>query len=196
VVAANAGGLPSCWAAAGRTAGQPGRQLLATPEDLAWWDELAAAPHRRPRCGPTPCCAAPTAGCAWCRTLDRAAGRDGEPAGHTAGDAARPQRRTARRPTSTTPRWPSCAPRWKSTADGILVTDLAGRIRSFNRRFAQMWGMPETCSTAATTPGARLDAPQRGRPEAYQRRLSAIQDAALLSSTEQIRCTPARCSNA
>jgi diguanylate cyclase (GGDEF)-like protein/PAS domain S-box-containing protein len=30
----------------------------------------------------------------------------------------------------------------ESTADGILVTDLGGRIRSFNQRFTQLWGMP------------------------------------------------------
>ena len=31
----------------------------------------------------------------------------------------------------------------ESTADGILVTDLAGCARSFNRRFAAIWGFPE-----------------------------------------------------
>ena len=30
----------------------------------------------------------------------------------------------------------------ESTADGILVTDLAGHIRSFNQRFAQLWEVP------------------------------------------------------
>jgi diguanylate cyclase (GGDEF)-like protein/PAS domain S-box-containing protein len=30
----------------------------------------------------------------------------------------------------------------ESTADGILVTDLDGHIRSFNQRFTQLWGMP------------------------------------------------------
>ena len=39
----------------------------------------------------------------------------------------------------------------ESTADGILVTDLAGRIRAFNRRFAQLWDMPPTCSMARRT---------------------------------------------
>jgi diguanylate cyclase (GGDEF)-like protein/PAS domain S-box-containing protein len=31
----------------------------------------------------------------------------------------------------------------ESTADGILVVDLAGNITSFNGRFAEMWGLPE-----------------------------------------------------
>ncbi len=30
----------------------------------------------------------------------------------------------------------------EATADGILVTDLSGNIRTFNRRFAQLWALP------------------------------------------------------
>ena len=30
----------------------------------------------------------------------------------------------------------------EATADGILVTDLSGGIRAFNRRFAQLWSLP------------------------------------------------------
>lgn len=32
----------------------------------------------------------------------------------------------------------------EATADAILVTDLGGRIRAFNRRFAAMWSLPDT----------------------------------------------------
>ncbi len=35
----------------------------------------------------------------------------------------------------------------EATADGILVTDLTGRIVSFNRRFAEMWLIPEELLT-------------------------------------------------
>ncbi len=31
----------------------------------------------------------------------------------------------------------------EATADAILVTDLGGRIRAFNRRFARMWSLPD-----------------------------------------------------
>ena len=43
----------------------------------------------------------------------------------------------------------------ESTADGILVVDRAGRITSWNSRFAEMWQRPaRACSTRATTADA------------------------------------------
>jgi PAS domain-containing protein len=85
----------------------------------------------------------------------------------------------------------------ESTADGILVTDLAGRIRAFNRRFAQIWGIPETLLEGGND-GQVHDWMRRSvvDPTPTSAGWRAIQDAALLSSTEQIRCTRARCSNA
>jgi diguanylate cyclase (GGDEF)-like protein len=38
--------------------------------------------------------------------------------------------------------WAELQATLESTADGILVTDLAGRIRNFNRRFACLWELP------------------------------------------------------
>ncbi|MGN6529438.1 MAG: EAL domain-containing protein [Burkholderiaceae bacterium] len=37
----------------------------------------------------------------------------------------------------------------EATADAILVTDLAGRIRGFNRRFAALWAIPEAALHAS-----------------------------------------------
>lgn len=48
----------------------------------------------------------------------------------------------------------------ESTADGILVTDLAGRIRAFNRRFATLWGMPEDLLRAPRAGQRAARAPQ------------------------------------
>ena len=36
----------------------------------------------------------------------------------------------------------------ESTADGILVVDGAGRISTFNRKFVEMWGIPEEVMTS------------------------------------------------
>ena len=75
----------------------------------------------------------------------------------------------------------------ESTGDGILVTDLAGRIRAFNRRFAQIWGLPaellQTRQDAAVHDWMRRSVVDG---EAYQRRLQAVQEATLLSATERL----------
>ena len=39
-----------------------------------------------------------------------------------------------------------------STADGILVVDMDGKITSFNRRFIETWRIPEDSCWPATTP--------------------------------------------
>jgi diguanylate cyclase (GGDEF)-like protein len=75
----------------------------------------------------------------------------------------------------------------ESTADGILVTDLVGRIRAFNRRFAQTWGIPEDLLKSRQD-AAVHDWMRRSVADAdgYQRRLQAIQEATLLSATERL----------
>jgi diguanylate cyclase (GGDEF)-like protein len=41
----------------------------------------------------------------------------------------------------------------EATADGILVTEIDGRLRAFNRRFAEIWGMPLTLLQARDDAG-------------------------------------------
>ena len=67
----------------------------------------------------------------------------------------------------------------ESTADGILVTDLAGRIRAFNRRFAQIWGLPESLLTERQD-DAVYDWMRRSvtDPAAYVQRLATLAEAA------------------
>ena len=75
----------------------------------------------------------------------------------------------------------------ESTADGILVTDLAGSIRGFNRRFAALWNLPEELLTQRDDTAVQawmrrsvLDGHD------YDRRLAAIQDATLLQTSDVI----------
>ncbi len=76
----------------------------------------------------------------------------------------------------------------ESTADGILVLDLAGRIRAFNQRFASMWGLPEDLlvqrDDSAITAWMRRSVTD---PEAYLLRLEVIAEATLLQASDVIR---------
>jgi diguanylate cyclase (GGDEF)-like protein/PAS domain S-box-containing protein len=170
--------------------GSSAASLLTTPEDLSWWDTAATHPgdglrsntlvcgpdgsllhverHIRPLTGGEGTSAAVEPRFALVTVRDRG---DEQRVSDEHDSALAELRATL-----------------ESTADGILVTDLAGRIRSFNRRFAQIWGMPEALLETHAD-GNVYDWMRRSvaDPDIYQRRLTAIQDAALLSSTEQIR---------
>jgi diguanylate cyclase (GGDEF)-like protein/PAS domain S-box-containing protein len=77
----------------------------------------------------------------------------------------------------------------ESSAEGILVTDLSGAIRNFNRRFATLWGLPEDLLTQRDDRAVqdwmrRSVVVQDGDGEQYTRRLTAILDAALLQTSD------------
>ena len=76
----------------------------------------------------------------------------------------------------------------ESTADGILVIDLAGRMRSFNQRFASLWGIPEDLllerddeAVNAWMRRSVIDG------STYENRLAAIQEAPLLQTSDVIK---------
>jgi diguanylate cyclase (GGDEF)-like protein len=73
----------------------------------------------------------------------------------------------------------------ESTADGILVTDLAGHIRSFNQRFAQLWEVPPELLRQRDD-DAVLECMLRGvnDPADYMRRLAAMDDSATEPATD------------
>jgi len=75
----------------------------------------------------------------------------------------------------------------EATADGILVTDLDGRVRACNRRLAEIWGMSlalfESRDDKALADWMRCSVVD---PEAYTRRLKALHETPLLGSTERI----------
>ena len=81
----------------------------------------------------------------------------------------------------------------ESTHDGILVTDLTGRVRNFNRRFAALWDVPE--SLLAQPDGSLVQQWMLQRvsePALYSRRLSAVETSAQASSTDVISITGGR----
>ena len=73
----------------------------------------------------------------------------------------------------------------ESTADGILVTDLSGHIRSFNHRFAGLWALPEDVLARRDDEAVR-DWMRRSVVDGadYERRLAAIQEATMLQTSD------------
>ncbi len=75
----------------------------------------------------------------------------------------------------------------ESTADGILVTDLSGRIRAFNRRFADMWALPQALLVEKDDQAVH-DWLRRSVEDAdgYERRLQALVNATLATATDTL----------
>ena len=198
VLAVNAEALALLGRAEAALLGQPADSLIAAPEDIAFWDEARAGAasalqseavlldgqgqlvHVLRRI----------------RQLDAAEALVDDAVGPKPGFKAAPP------PYLVTLRDRSAAHReleqrdllvaelqatLESTGDGILVTDLAGHIRAFNRRFAQIWALPETLLTE------RQDEAVFGwmrrsvvDPQAYSQRLALINEATLLQASERL----------
>lgn len=75
----------------------------------------------------------------------------------------------------------------ESTQDGILVTDLSGRIRNFNRRFAALWNVPQDMLTQRDD-DAVFEWMCRSvtDPSAYLRRLAVIDNSAMLECSDNL----------
>jgi diguanylate cyclase (GGDEF)-like protein len=186
VVAANAPALALLGLAADELIGQQAEHLIATPEDLAFWDEAAAGLAGRLRSDTVVCTADG-------RTLhvDRSIAPMTPPGAAApthcvvtlVDRSAEQQAETAREELLA-----ELQATLESTADGILVADLNGRVRAFNRRFAQVWGIPDDLlqqSDDATV----YDWMKKSvvDPDAYARRLVAMNQATLLATTERLQ---------
>ncbi len=79
---------------------------------------------------------------------------------------------------------------FESSADGLLVTDLNGVVRNFNRRFAAMWGLPDHLlmrrDDRAVAQWMRQNVTESGE---YTRRLNVLLESAQLQSTDIITLT-------
>ena len=81
----------------------------------------------------------------------------------------------------------------ESTADGILAVDTAGRISSFNRRFAEMWRLPD--SILATRDGAEVVAfamDQVASPEAFRAKVDELYANPEAESSDTLECEDGR----
>jgi len=73
----------------------------------------------------------------------------------------------------------------ESSADGILVADLDGKIRGFNQRFAEAWELPEGLLTERNDAGVyRWMRDAVLNPTEYAARVEAIENNPLLESTD------------
>ena len=200
VLAINAEALALLGQAEAAVLGQSADLLLATPEDMAFWDEvrevLGEGLPAVAAAGPAPRLQSHTVLVDATGRLVQVSRRIRQLAANAADDTADPppflvvvhDRSEAQREQDERELLVSeLQATLESTADGILVTDLAGRIRAFNRRFAAIWGLPESLLTDRQD-DAVYDWMRRSvvDPEAYTRRLGAISEATLLQATERL----------
>ena len=78
-----------------------------------------------------------------------------------------------------------------STTDGILVTDLAGRITNFNQQFVSLWGVPEPLMTQRDEVAVSAWMLRRVTdPVAYTKRMQAFGESASLDGRDvlTLRC--------
>ncbi|MDL2336584.1 MAG: EAL domain-containing protein [Pseudomonadota bacterium] len=78
-----------------------------------------------------------------------------------------------------------------STTDGILVTDLSGRIVNFNPRFVALWGVPESLLTEHDDAAVSSWMLRRvSDPVSYTKRLHAIGESSTLEGSDvlTLRC--------
>ena len=176
--------------ACGRDAvlGRPAESLIGTPEDLAFWDEVRAG-HTGSLTSDTTLVDGNGGLVHVVRRIRRLDGAAGPFHLVTLQDRSEWKRQEDARESLVA----ELQATLESTGDGILVTDLAGRIRAFNRSFAQIWGLPEELLTQRQD-GAVYEWMQRSvrDPEGYARRLAAIGQATLAQASERVELLSGR----
>jgi diguanylate cyclase (GGDEF)-like protein len=142
VVAANS--LADTWFGdlSGGLLGRSADLVIASPEDLAWWMGAAAGDHSAILSDTVVAVAG-----GGVRHVSRSIrvvqlpDAQGQPVPHalvTAEDRSAAMQMEAQREELLA----ELQGTLEATADGILVTDLAGRVRAFNRRFAELFALP------------------------------------------------------
>ncbi|MEO7852134.1 MAG: EAL domain-containing protein [Rubrivivax sp.] len=185
VVACNAAATQLLALPVAQLLGQRADALIGSPEDLAFWEE-AAAGEAAALLSDTQLCAHDGRTLHVSRSIRALRQASGAGPSHyavvvhdrSAWKRAEEEREQVLAELQAT---------LESTADGILVTDLVGRVRVFNRRFAQIWGVPEDLlQSRQDTAVADWMRRSVADAETYQRRLRSIQDATLLNASDRL----------
>ena len=188
VVAANAQAVQLLRVPADALLGSAADALVASPEDLAFWADVRAG-HGGRLASQTVAVTGEGAMLNLMRRINPLASglaRAGQPPTHylvVAQDLTEQQRHEAEREELVA----ELQATLESTADGILVTDLGGRIRAFNQRLAHLWGLPGELLTQRQDQ-AVLERMQRAaqQPQAFARRMAELQQATLQHAVERV----------
>ena len=180
--------------AAGALLGRPAQDLLseaaeslaASPEDLAWWAG-AATGDLAPLHSDTVVCVADGRDLHVSRSI-RAVHLCGEQAAPShalvvLADRSAEQRAESEREELLA----ELQATLEATADGILVTDLGGGVRAFNRRFAEMWALPQ--ALLQQQDGAAVQAwmsRSLSHPMGYEQRLQTLAQAAMVVTSDRL----------
>jgi PAS domain S-box-containing protein len=163
--------------------GRPALELAATPQDLCFWDDVAhGASHAIESHTWVHRCDGGTAPVT--RRVTKVEAADGAAVYVVALHDRSEQVRVERDLEATAA---ELAATLESIDDGILVTDLAGRIRNFNRRFADIWALPQGLRLHRDD-DAVFDWMRRAvaDPSAYMRRLAEFDEATLLQASDRL----------
>ncbi len=183
--------------AAGRLLGLPayalhGRgisALCATPEDLCFWSEAALGASER-ICSDTLVQRADGSLVPVARSVERVAPADGTAFYVVALHDRSAERRAAQESETLLA---GLRATLESTADAILVTDLAGRISACNQRFAALWSLDAELLARCDDTGVReWMARNVADPAAYLERLAAIEEAPTLQTSDVFKLRSGR----
>ena len=187
LVAANHAAGELMAMAPGELVGKEVLELAATPEDLCFWGEVSQGLVDQIESA-TLVTSADGATKAVMRRVSRVQGTGGSAAGalfvvvlHDCSQQLKAERELEAAAAD-------LRATLESTQDGILVTDLAGRIRNFNQRFASLWQIPPELLMRREDDRV-LEWMRRSvvDPAAYMRRLAAIDDATMLQASDVLR---------
>ena len=184
IVAVNQAALDLVGLAHGDVIGKPAVELTATPEDMFFWEDVAAglstSIHSETMVRGADGVPIPVE-----RRVSRLLSEAG-PTVYLVGMRDLREERKSEQQLETL--LAELRATLESTADGILAVDLEGRVRNYNRRFAELWGLPEALlvhrdDAALLAHMARHVAD----PQTYGHRLAELAEFPLLEATDQFR---------